>query len=149
MPFGSCNAPANFQRCMMAIFMDMVGDYLKVIMDDFSVARDSFEDCLANLDKVLARCDETNSVLNWKKCHFMVEEGIVLGHKISRNGIEFDKAKIEVILKLPAQTAVKGVRSFLGHTGFYRRFVKIFLKRCTYCESYCRRMPSSISMMNV
>uniref|UniRef100_A0A1S3XYM4 RNA-directed DNA polymerase homolog n=1 Tax=Nicotiana tabacum TaxID=4097 RepID=A0A1S3XYM4_TOBAC len=126
MPFGLCNAPTTFQRCMMAIFMDTVEDYIEVFMDDFSVVRDSFDDCLENLDRVLARCEETNLVLNWEKCHVMVEEGIVLGHKISKNGIEVDKAKIEVISKLPPPTSVKGVRSFLGHAGFYRQFIKDF-----------------------
>ncbi|GJU88270.1 reverse transcriptase domain-containing protein [Tanacetum coccineum] len=75
---------------------------------------------------MLARCEETNLVLNWEKCHFMVKEGIVLGHKISGAGIEVDRAKIDVIAKLPYLTNVKGVRSFLGHAGFYRRFIKDF-----------------------
>ncbi|GJS19150.1 putative nucleotidyltransferase, ribonuclease H [Tanacetum coccineum] len=75
---------------------------------------------------MLARCEETNLVLNWEKCHFMVKEGIVLGHKISGAGIEVDRAKIDVIAKLPYPTNVKGVRSFLGHAGFYRRFIKDF-----------------------
>ena len=65
-------------------------------------------------------------MLNWEKCHFMVQEGIVLGHKISVRGIEVDKAKIDVIEKLPPSVNVKGVRSFLGHAGFYRRFIKDF-----------------------
>ncbi|GKD37413.1 reverse transcriptase domain-containing protein [Tanacetum coccineum] len=75
---------------------------------------------------MLARCEETNLVLNWEKCHFMVKEGIVLGHKISGARIVVDKAKIDVIAKLPYPTNVKGVRSFLGHAGFYRRFIKDF-----------------------
>ncbi|GKA56693.1 reverse transcriptase domain-containing protein, partial [Tanacetum coccineum] len=77
-------------------------------------------------DKMLARCEETNLVMNWKKCHFMIKEGIVLGHKISRVGIEVDRAKIDVIAKLPYPTNVKGMRSFLGHAGFYQRFIKDF-----------------------
>ncbi|XP_070014281.1 uncharacterized protein [Nicotiana sylvestris] len=95
MPFGLYNAPTTFQRCMMAIFTDMMDDILEVFMDDFSVVGNSFDDFLNNLDRVLARCEETNLVLNWDKCHFMVEEGIVLSHKISKHGIEVDKANIE------------------------------------------------------
>jgi len=97
MPFGLCNAPATFQRCMMAIFADFLEDILEVFMDDFSVCGSSFEDCLGNLEKVLERCVKVNLVLNWEKCHFMVKEGIVLGHVVSNRGIEVDKAKIEVI----------------------------------------------------
>ena len=74
----------------------------------------------------MQRCEEANLVLNWEKCHFMVEEGIVFGHKISNTRIEVDRAKIEIIEKLPPPTTVKGVRGFLGHAGFYRRFIKNF-----------------------
>ncbi|GJW36808.1 reverse transcriptase domain-containing protein [Tanacetum coccineum] len=87
MPFGLCNAPGTFQRCMMAIFHDMIEETMEVFMDDFSVFGDSFSSCLSNLDKMLKRCEDTNLVLNWEKCHFMVKEGIVLGHKISKSGI--------------------------------------------------------------
>ena len=83
MPFGLCNAPATFQRCMMAIFFDFCEKTCEVFMDDFSVYGSSFDDCLSNLDRVLQRCEDTSLVLNWEKCHFMVNEGIVLGHKIS------------------------------------------------------------------
>nr|GEW41238.1 reverse transcriptase domain-containing protein [Tanacetum cinerariifolium] len=93
------------------------------LYDDFSVFGNSFENCLSRLDKMLKRCEDTNLSLNWEKSHFMVKEGIVLGHKISKNGIEVDKAKVDVIAKLPHPTTVKGIRSFLGHAGFYRRFI--------------------------
>nr|GEX87571.1 reverse transcriptase domain-containing protein [Tanacetum cinerariifolium] len=128
MPFGLCNAPGTFQRCMLAIFHDMVEKTMEVFMDNFSVFGNSFENCLSRLDKMLQRCEDTRLCLNWEKSHFMVKEGIVLGHKISKNRIEVDKAKINVIAKLPHPTTVKGVRSFLGHAGFYRRFIKDFSK---------------------
>nr|GFA76933.1 DNA-directed DNA polymerase [Tanacetum cinerariifolium] len=106
-PFGLCNAPGMFQRCMLAIFHDMVEKTMKVFMDDFSIFGNSFENCLSRLDKMLQRCEDTNLSLNWEKSHFMVKEGIVLGHKISKNGIKVDKAKIDVIAKLPHPTTVK------------------------------------------
>nr|GEY59547.1 reverse transcriptase domain-containing protein [Tanacetum cinerariifolium] len=77
---------------------------------------------------MLQMCEDTNLCLNWEKSHFMVKEGIVLGHKISKNGIEVDKAKVDVIAKLPHPTTVKGVWSFLDHAGFYRRFIQYFSK---------------------
>ncbi|XP_024958882.1 uncharacterized protein LOC112499837, partial [Cynara cardunculus var. scolymus] len=126
MPFGLCNAPATFQRCMMSIFSDMLEHSMEIFMDDFSVYGTSYDLCLQNLEKSLQRCEETDLVFNWEKCHFMIKEGIVLGHLISKRGIEVDKAKLEVIEKLPEPTTVKGIRSFLGHTGFYRRFIKDF-----------------------
>ncbi|GKC94391.1 reverse transcriptase domain-containing protein [Tanacetum coccineum] len=103
MPFGLCNAPGTFQR-------------------------NSFETCLSYLDKMLKWCEDTNLCLNWEKSHFMVKDGIVLGHKIFKNGIEVDKAKVDVIAKLPHPTTVKGIRSFLGQAGFYRRFIQDFSK---------------------
>lgn len=126
MPFGLCNAPATFQRYMMSIFHDMVEEFLEIFMDDFSVFGSYFDICLNNLDLVLMRCEETNLVLNWEKCHFMVQDGIVLGHKISQKGIEVDQAKIQVIKELPPLVSVQGVRKFLGHAGFYRIFIKEF-----------------------
>ncbi|KAI3732622.1 hypothetical protein L1987_63829 [Smallanthus sonchifolius] len=86
MPFGLCNAPATFQRCMVAIFQDMIETSMEVFMDDFSVYGGYFDQCLINLGKMLKWCAETKLMLNWDKCHFMVTEGIVLGHKISRDG---------------------------------------------------------------
>nr|GEV69223.1 reverse transcriptase domain-containing protein [Tanacetum cinerariifolium] len=107
MPFVLCNAPRTFQRCMMAIFHDLIEQMMEVFMDDFSV----FETCLTNLEKMLKWCEDIKLALNCEKSHFMVKEGIVLGHKISKKGIEVDKAKIEVISKLPHPTTLKGIRA--------------------------------------
>nr|GFB10959.1 retrovirus-related Pol polyprotein from transposon 17.6 [Tanacetum cinerariifolium] len=104
LPFGLCNAPGTFQRCMMAIFHDMNEKTMEVCMDNFSVFGNSFSTCLTNLENMLKRYEDTKLALNWEKSHFMVKEGIVLGHKISKKGIEVDKAKIEVISKLPHPT---------------------------------------------
>ncbi|KAF8104119.1 hypothetical protein N665_0178s0005 [Sinapis alba] len=128
MPFGLCNAPATFQRCMMSIFTNMIEDIMEVFMDDFSVYGSSFSVCLSNLCRILRRCEEKDLVLNWEKCHFMVRDGIVLGHKISEKDIEVDKAKIEVMTSLQPLDSVKGITSFLGHGRFYMRFIRDFSK---------------------
>ena len=97
-------------------------------MDDITVYGGSFEEGLINLETILHRCIEKNLVLNWEKFHFMVNQGIVLGYIILGKGIEVDKAKIDMISKLPSPTNVKNVRQFLGHAGFYRRFIMEFSK---------------------
>nr|GEU91572.1 reverse transcriptase domain-containing protein [Tanacetum cinerariifolium] len=128
MPFGLCNAPGTFQRCMAAIFHDMIEKTMEVFVDDFLVFGDSFSSCLSHLDSMLQRCEDTNLVLNWEKFHFMVKEGIVLDQKIFKNELEVDRAKFDVIAKLPHPTTVKCVRSFLGHADFYQRFIQDFSK---------------------
>nr|GEZ80784.1 reverse transcriptase domain-containing protein [Tanacetum cinerariifolium] len=128
MPFGLCNAPGTFQRCMIAIFHDMIEKTMEVFMDDFFVFGNSFQSCLSHLERMLKRCEDTNLCLNWETSHFMVKEGVVPSHKISKQGIEVDKAKVDVITKLPHPTSVKGIQSFLGHADFYCRFIKDFSK---------------------
>ena len=113
MPFGLCNAPATFQRCMSSIFGDMSERFLEIFMDDFSVHGNSFSDCLNHLTQVLARCEEKRLVLNWEKCHFMVKKGIVLGHIISKQGIQVDQAKLDVIATLKIPATIRDIQSFL------------------------------------
>nr|CAN62406.1 hypothetical protein VITISV_033275 [Vitis vinifera] len=115
MPFGLCNEPATCQRCMLSIFGDLVERIMEVFMDDITIYGSTFEECLVNLEAVLNRCIEKGLVLNWEKCHFM-------------KCIEVDKAKVELIVKLPSLTTINGVRQFLGHAGFYRRLIKDFSK---------------------
>jgi hypothetical protein len=92
---------------MMAIFSDMIGDYVEAFMDDFSISGDDFASCLDNLTKILKRCIEVNLVLSWEKSHFMVRDGIVLGHRISKNGLEVDLAKLQIISHLPPPSSIK------------------------------------------
>ena len=112
----------------MSIFSDLVEEAMEIFMDNFSVYGSSFEHCLKNLETVLQRCQDKNLALNWEKFHFMVTKGIVLGHKIFAAGLKVDQAKVSVIKTLLPPTTVKGIRSFLRHAGFYKRFIKDFSK---------------------
>ena len=149
MPFGLCNAPATFQRCMMAILFDFCEKIVEVFMDDFSVYGSSFDDCLNNLDQVLQRCKDTNLVFNWEKCHFMVNEGIVLGHKFFERGIEVDKAKVDAIEKMPYPTDIKGIRSFLGHDVSIEGSSKTSLRFLGLLPISCKRIFLLFLMMIV
>ena len=100
-------------------------------MNDFTIYGDDYDQALANLDKVLTRCQETNLALSNEKCKMLMIEGIVLGHHISATGIKVDPTKIEVITNLPPPQPQKDVRSFLGHAGYYRRFIENFTKIAT------------------
>ena len=146
MPFGLCNAPATFERCMMSMFSDLMEEDMEIFMDGFSVYGSKFNNCLENLEIVLQRCQYKNLALNWEKCHFMVIEGIVLGHKIYAIGLEVDQAKVSIIKTLLPPTNVKGIRSFLRHAGFYRRFIKDFSK---ISRPLCRLLEKRQSLILV
>ena len=92
---------------MMSIFIDYIDNFMELFIDDFSVFGFFFDVSLANLSIVLKRCEEVNLVLSWEKSHFMVQEGIVLGHKVSKKGIEIDKAKVDLISNLPVPCSKK------------------------------------------
>ncbi|RDY01764.1 Retrovirus-related Pol polyprotein, partial [Mucuna pruriens] len=124
MPFGLCNAPSTFECCMTISFRI----YLRYVRWQKLAHHTSFNACLENLSRVLTRCMDTNLVLHFEKCHFMVTEGIGLGHLVSSKGIEVDKSKVDMITSLPNRTYVQEVRSFVGHARFYRRFIKNFSK---------------------
>ena len=113
---------------MMSMFSVLVEKVMEIFMDDFTVYGSSFEHCLKNLETVLQRCQDKNLALNWEKCHFMVTEGIVLGHRVSAAGLEIDQEKVSIIKTLMPPIEVKGIRSFLRHAGFYRRFIRNFSK---------------------
>ncbi|GAA0184943.1 hypothetical protein LIER_32231 [Lithospermum erythrorhizon] len=126
MSFDLCNVHAIFQRYIFTIFSNMIQKFIEVTMDEFSMFGESFENFLDNLNVVLKRRVETNLTLSWEKYHFMVKQGTGLAHIVSQKDIEVDRAKIDVISKLPPPNSVKGIRSFLGHSGFYRKFIKVF-----------------------
>ena len=128
MPFGLSNAATTFQECVFKIFDNLVEKTMEILMDDFVVYGTTFENCLYNLNKVLQRCKDTNLVLNWERCRFMVREGIVFGHKVSEKGIEIDDSRTEALQRLPRPQDIKGLRNFLGHAGFYKHFIKDFDK---------------------
>ena len=92
-------------------------------MDDLTVFGTPFDSCFSNLKVIFLSCEEKGLVLNCEKCHFMVSFEIVLGHIVFEKGIEVDKSKIALISKLPTPKNVKDVTSFLGHSGFYKRFI--------------------------
>ncbi|XP_062115183.1 uncharacterized protein LOC133829475 [Humulus lupulus] len=149
MPFGLCNAPATFQRCMVSIFSNYIENIIEVFTDDFSVYGDSFNKCLHNLTLVHKRCIDTNLVLNWEKCHVMVQQCIVLGYVISEKGIGVHKEKIDLIRSLQPPSSVKEIRSFLGHAGFYSRFIKDSQRLLPHYEIFFIRMWPLNLMINL
>ena len=128
LPFGLCNAPTIFQRAVIGIFLGLVNDSMEIFMYDFTPYGKDFEEALKNLEKVLTRCEQTQLSLSTEKCHMMMSEVVVLGNFISAHGIQVDPSKIKVIKNIPTPVTQKEVQSFLGHAGYYQRFIENFSK---------------------
>eukprot|EP00253_Pinus_taeda_P006581 PITA_06581 len=124
LPFGLCNAPATFQSAFLSIFGDLINDGLEVYMDDFTPYGEDFDPALDTLEKVLQRCIATRLCLSHEKCYMMMTEGLILGHYISAAGIQVDTAKIQILSLIPTPTTQTEVRSFLGFSGYYKRFIE-------------------------
>ena len=125
MPFGLTNAPATFQRLMNHAFREYLRQFLEVFLDNLCV-HSSWKEHLSCLQKVFERCRYYRISLNPHKCQFWVKHGVILGHIVSRNGISTDEGKVKLILELPPPINYKGVQRFMGHVGYYRRFILFF-----------------------
>ena len=128
MPFGLCNAPGTFQRLMMDIFKDFLRHFIEVFIDDFAVYSNQ-KNHLRCLRKTFQKCRETGLKLHPGKCFFGMTSGILLGHRVSRTGLQVDLDKVRVMLTLLPPTSVKEIRGFLGCVGYYRRFIDGYAKR--------------------
>ena len=126
MPFGLTNAPATFQRLMAHAFRAYLRDFLEIFMDDLCVHSKARQDHVDHLIKIFVQCRMYRISLNPEKCKFMVRQGKILGHIVSKNGISTDLDKIKVIVDLPRPMNYKGVQIFMGHCGYYRRFIYMY-----------------------
>jgi hypothetical protein len=131
LPFALCNALATFQRVVLAIFSELTNDCVEFYMDEFTVHGKYFQEALTSLQKVLIRCKETNLSMSNEKSKMMLTEGIVLGHHISGSGMRVDPTKIHIITQIRIPSPQKEVCSFLGHVGYYRRFILNFTSLAT------------------
>ena len=126
MPFGLTNAPATFQRLMSYAFKEYIRDFLEVYMDDLCIHSKKRVDHVEHLKLIFEKCRIYRICLNPEKCVFMVRQGKILGHIVSRNGISTDFEKIKIIIELPRPKNAKQVQGFMGHCGYYRRFIYIY-----------------------
>ena len=124
MPFGLCNAPATFQRLMEWCMGDLNLRDCLIYLDDIVIFSSTFQEHLAHLEAVFSRLAEHNLKLKASKCEFLKSEVTYLGHVVSEEGIQTEPEKLEAITTWPVPQNVKEVRSFLGFTGYYRRFIK-------------------------
>lgn len=117
-----------FRELFLDFFFSLMHECVEMYMDDFNAYGDSFNKALVNLEKVLNRCRETNLALSNEKCNMLLAKGIVLRHHISFVGIKVYFAKIEVIDNLVTPATQREVRDFMGHAGYYKRFIETFTK---------------------
>lgn len=127
MSFELCNAPTTFQRIILHIFDKMFVRSLKAFLDDWSIFSTK-DKHITTLRECMERCKRARLALNPKKCKFMVPQGKLLGHIVCKAGLKTDPDKVRIILEMPPSTDVSEVKSFLGHIGYYRRFIKNFAK---------------------
>ncbi|MCO5578895.1 hypothetical protein L7F22_032744 [Adiantum nelumboides] len=123
MPFGLTNAPSTFQRLMCHIFREFLQKILEVYVNDLCVHSQQIRDHLSQLRKIFEKCRLYRLCLNPKKCVFMVRQGKILGHIVSKNDISTDEDKIQAIVSMPRPTNARGVQAFMGHCGYYQRFI--------------------------
>jgi hypothetical protein len=126
MPFGLKNATSTFTRIMSEVFKDLGSRFLKVFVDDLNVHSESWGEHLQHLDAVLCKLREVNLKLNPSKCCFAAKTITFLGHMVSKEGIRPDPGKVETVLHFPTPRNVTSVKSFLGLTGYYRKYVRSY-----------------------
>jgi len=124
MPFGLKNATSTFTRTMSEVFKDLGDRFFKVFVDDLNIHSKSWEDHLQHLEVVLSRLREVNLKLNPNKCCFAAKSIVFLGHVVNKEGAKPDPSKIDAVLRFPASKTVTNVRSFLGLTGYYRKYIR-------------------------
>jgi hypothetical protein len=128
MAFGLTNAPATFQRLMETCMGEMNLKECLIFLDDILIFSSTFEEHLERLEGVFARLEKHNLKLKPSKCEFFKSEVKYLGHIVSKKGIQTDPEKISALKTWPVPKNIKTLRSFLGFTGYYRRFVKDYAR---------------------
>ncbi len=124
MPFGLKNATSIFTRIMSSVFKEIGDKFLRVCVDDLNIHSENWENHLQHLGVMLSRLREVNLKLNPSKCCFAAESIVFLGHVVSKEGTQPDPGKIDAVLRFLEPKMVTNVRSFLGLTGYYRKYIK-------------------------
>jgi hypothetical protein len=128
MSFGLTNAPAFFMNLMKSVFMDYLDKFVVVFIDDILIYSQSEEEHVDHLKMVLQRLREHQLYAKLSKCEFWIDEVLLLDHIINKDGLVVDPKKLAEILNWKAPTDARGIKSFIGMAGYYRRFVEGFSK---------------------